>query len=143
MVWVSKILGTTEGVVARAACVRGSCSCSASSHMNACHVQTVAGDVCREASPCLSSKLTDRWADQFLPLRLCRIISKHNDKHYWPTPSFPIYKAWWNMTRSSKQHFDHLFIIYYITFDYKLIIIVKYIWLWIQSYEICIIKIKI
>jgi len=31
------------------------------------------------------------------------------------------------MTRSSKQHFDHLFIIYYITFDYKLIIIVKYI----------------
>ena len=59
------------------------------------------------------------------------------------TPSFPVYKAWWNMTRSSKQHFDHLFIIYYITFDYKLIIIVNYVWLWIQSYEICIIKIKI
>ncbi|KAG2559184.1 hypothetical protein PVAP13_8NG295888 [Panicum virgatum] len=41
----------------------------------------------------------------------------------YTTPSFPVYKAWWNMTRSSKQHFDHLFIIYYITFDYKLIII--------------------
>ena len=46
---------------------------------------------------------------------------------YMLTPSFPVYKAWWNMTRSSKQHFDHLFIIYYITFDYKLIIIVNYI----------------
>ena len=43
------------------------------------------------------------------------------------TPSFHVYKAWWNMARSSKQHFDHLFIIYYITFDYKFIIIVKYI----------------
>jgi len=46
------------------------------------------------------------------------------------------------MARSSKQHFDYLFIIYYITYDYKLIIIVNYIWLRIQSYKIYIIKIK-
>ena len=45
------------------------------------------------------------------------------------------------MVQFSKQHFDHLFIIYYITYDYKLIIIVKHIWLQIQSYRIYIIKI--
>ena len=46
------------------------------------------------------------------------------------------------MTWSSKQHFDHLFIIYYTTYDYKVIIIVNYIWLRIQSYKIYIIKNK-
>ena len=46
------------------------------------------------------------------------------------------------MVQFSKQHFDHLFIIYYITYDYKFIIIIKYIWLQIQSYKIYIIKIK-
>ena len=45
------------------------------------------------------------------------------------------------MVQFSKQHFDHLFIIYYITYDYKFIIIIKYIWLQIQSYRIYIIKI--
>ena len=43
------------------------------------------------------------------------------------------------MARSSKQHFDHLFIIYYITYDYKYIIIVNYILLQIRSYKIYII----
>jgi len=43
------------------------------------------------------------------------------------------------MARSSKQYFDHLFIIYYITYDYKYIIIVKYILLQIRSYKIYII----
>ena len=46
------------------------------------------------------------------------------------------------MVQFSKQHFDHLFIIHYITYDYKLIIIVKHIWLQIQSYKIYIIKFK-
>jgi len=31
------------------------------------------------------------------------------------------------MARSSKRYFDHLFVIYYITYDYKFIIIVNYI----------------
>ena len=43
------------------------------------------------------------------------------------TPSFLVYKARWNMTRSSKRYFDQLFVIYYITYDYKFIIIVNYI----------------
>ena len=46
------------------------------------------------------------------------------------------------MARSSKRYFDHLFVIYYITYDYKFIIIVNYIWSQIQSYKIYIIKIK-
>ena len=58
------------------------------------------------------------------------------------TPSFLVYKARWNMTRSSKRYFDYLFVIYYITYDYKFIIIVNYIWSRIQSYKIYIIKIK-
>ena len=43
------------------------------------------------------------------------------------TPSFLVYKARWNMARSSKRYFDHLFVIYYIIYDYKFIIIVNYI----------------
>jgi len=31
------------------------------------------------------------------------------------------------MARSSKRYFDQLFVIYYITYDYKFIIIVNYI----------------
>ena len=46
------------------------------------------------------------------------------------------------MIKSFKRYFNYLFIIYYITYDYKFIIIVNYIWLWIQSYKIYIIKIK-
>jgi len=46
------------------------------------------------------------------------------------------------MARSSKRYFDHLFIIYYITYDYKFIITVNYIWLRMQSYKIYIIKIE-
>ena len=46
------------------------------------------------------------------------------------------------MARSSKRYFDQLFVIYYITYDYKFIIIVNYIWSRIQSYKIYIIKIK-
>ena len=46
------------------------------------------------------------------------------------------------MARSSKRYFDYLFVIYYITYDYKFIIIVNYIWSRIQSYKIYIIKIK-
>ena len=44
------------------------------------------------------------------------------------------------MARSSKKHFDHSFLICYIT--YKLIIMVEHIWLRTQPYKIYIIKIK-
>jgi hypothetical protein len=40
------------------------------------------------------------------------------------------------MTRSSKLDFDHLFLLCYIVYDYKLIIIGKYIWLQIQPCHI-------
>ena len=39
-------------------------------------------------------------------------------------------------------YFDHLFLIYYIIYDYKFIIIINYIWLRIESHKIYIIKIK-
>jgi hypothetical protein len=43
------------------------------------------------------------------------------------TPSFSIYKARRDMTRSSKLDFEHLFLLYYIFYYYKHIIIRKYI----------------
>ena len=46
------------------------------------------------------------------------------------------------MIKSFKRYFNYLFITYYVTYDYKFIIIVNYIWLWIQSYKIYIKKIK-
>jgi hypothetical protein len=40
------------------------------------------------------------------------------------------------MTRSSKLDFDHLFLLHYIFYGYKHIIIRKYIWWQIQPYQI-------
>ena len=36
-------------------------------------------------------------------------------KNEWlsSTPSSPVYKVWFNIARSSKLHFDYLFILYY------------------------------
>jgi hypothetical protein len=43
------------------------------------------------------------------------------------TPSFSFYKARRDIARSSKLDFDHLFLLYYIFYGYKHIIIRKYI----------------
>jgi hypothetical protein len=47
------------------------------------------------------------------------------------------------MTRSSKLDFGHLFLLYYIFYGYKHIIIRKYIWWKILPYQIYTIKIQI
>jgi hypothetical protein len=47
------------------------------------------------------------------------------------------------MTWSSIEHFDHLLTIYYISCGYKFIVMVKYIWWQIQTYEVYIIKLII
>jgi hypothetical protein len=58
------------------------------------------------------------------------------------TPSFSIYKARRDMAQSSKLDFDHLFLLYYIFYGYKHIIVRKYIWWQIQLYQIYTTKIK-
>jgi hypothetical protein len=44
------------------------------------------------------------------------------------TPFFSFYKARRDMARSSKLDFTYLFLLYYIFYGYKHIIIRKYIW---------------
>ena len=49
------------------------------------------------------------------------------DYNVYTTTSGPFYKARSNLAWSSKLHFDHRFILYYIVYDYKLMIIGDYI----------------
>jgi len=69
------------------------------------------------------------WTPFFQQWRLVPHISNFQqfDYNVYTTTSGPFYKARSNLAWSSKLHFDHRFILYYIVYDYKLMIIGDYI----------------